>query len=94
MRSNILRAIFKLSMQRSRALPRVEGGVNRMNDMGDNLENYIRDAFLDEAAEREQVFSYLGSSSRPPDLILREGDAIRAGSHFVNKYDLIVLNPQ
>ncbi|MGI9877014.1 NgoPII family restriction endonuclease [Vibrio chagasii] len=76
MRSNILRAIFKLSMQRNRALPRVEEGVNRMNDMGDSLENYIRDAFIDDAAEREQVFSYLGSSSRPPDLILREGDAI------------------
>ena len=60
------------------------GVDNRMNQMGEALEDYIQDAFADclgadtrvRHRERARVFSYLGNSTNPPDAMLKNGDAI------------------
>lgn len=61
------------------------GGVqNRANQMGDALEDYIKNAFADcigkdkqtVIQERSITFSYLGNSKNPPDAMLKGGDAI------------------
>jgi len=58
---------------------------NRANNMGELLENYIKDIFaetLNETDEQKrinrlsQVFSYQGNQNNPPDIIIRSGDAI------------------
>ena len=60
-------------------------GKNRVNDMGDSLEAFGTDIFADTLGESDesirvkkysQVFSYLGNPKNPPDLIIRDGDAI------------------
>lgn len=61
-----------------------DGVLNRANQMGDALEDYIKDAFAgcigkdDEeiTEQRSLTFSYLGNSNNPPDAMLRGGDAI------------------
>jgi hypothetical protein len=58
---------------------------NRANNMGEALENYIKDVFagtLHETNEQnrlirlEEVFSYSGNQNNPPDMIVRNSDAI------------------
>ena len=57
---------------------------NRANAAGDALEEYVKDLFAgtidcndqDRMDRHEQVFSYLGNSSNPPDAMLWRGDAI------------------
>ena len=58
---------------------------NRINALGDALEEYIKDAFANTISEtnlrikadkHSQTFSWLGNQNNPPDLILRNGDAI------------------
>lgn len=59
-------------------------GSNRANNMGDALETYIKDLFCSSLKARNtqkdqlysQNFSYLGNSNNPPDIIIKEGDAI------------------
>ena len=57
---------------------------NRANNMGEALEHFVKDSFAGcyEASEEEaarahsEVFSYLGNQNNPPDMILKDGDAI------------------
>ena len=57
---------------------------NRANQMGDALEDYVKDAFADCIGQdtekknhaRAEAFSYLGNSSNPPDAMLKGSDAI------------------
>ncbi|MBR5940772.1 MAG: NgoPII family restriction endonuclease [Neisseriaceae bacterium] len=57
---------------------------NRANQAGDALEEYIKDLFSGSLNLSEQerikchneVFSYLGNNSNPPDMMLKYGDAI------------------
>ncbi|PSB04404.1 NgoPII family restriction endonuclease [Merismopedia glauca] len=58
---------------------------NRINAVGDALEEYIKDIFADTIDETNldlknnkynQVFSWQGSQNNPPDLIIRNGDAL------------------
>lgn len=59
-------------------------GSNRANNMGDALEEYVKDIFCDSLNKNNQEkneihnqnFSYLGNTSNPPDIIIRDGDAI------------------
>jgi hypothetical protein len=56
----------------------------RINMVGDALEEYIKDVFADsfDDIEKERmikfskIFSLLGNQNHPPDIILRNGDAI------------------
>lgn len=58
---------------------------NRANSAGDALEEYVKDLFAGTTNEIDkekriqkynEVFSYLGNNSNPPDIILKNGDAI------------------
>ncbi len=58
---------------------------NRINAVGDALEEYIKDIFADTINETNpecktnkynQVFSWQGRQNNPPDLIIRGGDAM------------------
>ena len=58
---------------------------NRINAVGDALEEYIKDAFANtinqsnlsiRVNQHSQTFSWLGNQNNPPDLILKNGDAV------------------
>ncbi|NMG22051.1 NgoPII family restriction endonuclease [Brasilonema bromeliae] len=60
-------------------------GKNRINSIGDALECFVKDIFAETLSQSEQalkneryseVFSYIGNQNNPPDLILKNGDAI------------------
>lgn len=78
-------------------------GRNRINARGIPLEELIKDIFADTLEEdnesnrvskHSQVFSYLGNQNNPPDLIIKQGDAIevkkiesfKAGIHLNSSY--------
>ena len=81
---NIVNAIINLVKHSTLVLAEQSGGNNRANDMGTALEEYIKNLFSDsfelsanDRLERwEEVFSYLGNNSNPPDVMLKNGDAI------------------
>lgn len=58
---------------------------NRINSVGDALEAFIKDAFAktiteDDLSEKlkkySETFSWLGNQNNPPDLIIKNGDAV------------------
>jgi len=57
---------------------------NRIQNMGNSFENYVKELFLDETNYKTQqkiqkfaeIFSWQGSANNPPDLILRNSFAI------------------
>jgi len=60
-------------------------GKNRINSVGDALECFIKDIFSDALNENDldiknkkysEAFSYTGNQNNPPDIILKNGDAI------------------
>ncbi|AXG68353.1 NgoPII restriction endonuclease [Kordia sp. SMS9] len=59
-------------------------GRNRANSVGGALETYIKDIFAntinssegESLTEYEKHFSYLGNQNNPPDLMIKNGDAI------------------
>ncbi len=84
--SNILTAIKAIIENSSAAIVDTSGNhsQNRMNQMGDALEDYVKNAFADCIGQdkdavmqaRSAVFSYLGNSKNPPDAMLKGSDAI------------------
>ena len=85
MNVNILNAIRNIVINPIDELRSFYESRNRINNMGEALENYIKDLFantLNETDEAkrleyfEQAFSYLGNQNNPPDIIIRNGDAI------------------
>lgn len=83
--SNIIDAIYNLINHPMIQLKEFYKGKNRANNMGDALEEYIKDLFADTIHETDEqkrlhkiseTFSYLGNQNNPPDSILRFGDAI------------------
>ena len=81
---NIINAIYNLVHNCVISLSPCEQGRNRVNNVGDALEKYIKNLFADTFSMSEEnrlkkwskVFSYLGNSNNPPDVMLRGGDAI------------------
>ena len=83
--SNIINAIYNLINNPVIELREFYKSKNRANNMGDALEEYVKDLFantINEQNEQSRVekisdtFSYLGNQNNPPDSILRLGDAI------------------
>lgn len=83
--SNILKAFINIANNYQTAIQEITDGNNRANNMGEGLEAYIKDAFLNTFLEQDKKkkkekfrnnFSYEGSKTRIPDLILKNGDAI------------------
>lgn len=85
MPKTILDAIINITSHSEHLLTQSSNFMNRANNMGDALENYIKDAFagtFNESDESKRMstysetFSWLGNQNNPPDLILHKGDAI------------------
>lgn len=83
--TNILNAVFNVISYDEFGLKEIYSGRNRMNNMGEALECYIKDAFSDSLRltdELEQLkkynseFSWLGNQNHPPDIMIKNGDAI------------------
>jgi hypothetical protein len=71
---------------------------NRINNMGECLEYYVKDALADsfEVGNKDEihssVFSYLGNQNNPPDMILRNGDAFEVKKLESPHTDLALSN--
>jgi len=98
--SNILKAVINIVQNPIINLVDYYQGRNRINNSGKALENYIQDIFagtLNENDENrrlqrlEEVFSYQGNQNNPPDLILRNSDAIEV-KKLQSKNSAIALN--
>lgn len=82
--SNILQAIKTIVDNPIIKVNDYYTGRNRANSVGDAFENYIKDVFansfhlseLERLQKFNEVFSYLRNQYNPPDIILRNGDAI------------------
>jgi len=83
--SNILKAFINIVNNYRINISSVTQGNNRANNMGEGLEAYIKDAFSGTFQETNikikkqkfrETFSYEGSKTRIPDLILKNSDAI------------------
>lgn len=83
--SNILQALVRIAENYQTNIMTITDGNNRINNMGEGLENYIKYVFADALHEEDttirkekinQTFSYTGNKNNPPDMILRGGDAI------------------
>ena len=81
---NILKAIETLADNTVLEVGDFYLGRNRINNIGDGLQEYIKDLFANSinyenenrSAKISSIFSYAGSNNNPPDLMLRGGDAI------------------
>lgn len=82
---NIIDAIFEVVSNPQYMLGNYASSHNRANNMGEALEEYIKDLFagtvgLYDLNQRNrklsEVFSYLGNQNNPPDSMIRGGDAI------------------
>lgn len=69
--------------RRTLVLREYSAGHNRANDLGKDLEEYIKDLFAGTVNETNdqnrnialsKAFSYLGNQNNPPDAMLRGGD--------------------
>lgn len=85
MKANILTAVINIVKTRNVSLQEEYVRANRANSMGDALEKYVVDSFANTILEKDetkrnlkinQVFSYLGNDSNPPDAMLKGGAAI------------------
>lgn len=82
--TNILRAVQNLIVGHDVHVGEVRESNNRVNSLGEAFEIYIKNVFagafgLAGTAYQEKIgeaFSYQGSASKPPDLMIRGGDAI------------------
>lgn len=81
---NILDAITNLVKDPVLDVKEYSDSRNRANNMGDALEEYIKDMFAGtittepkERLERfSEVFSYSGNQNNPPDFMIKGGDAV------------------
>ena len=98
--SNILKAIINITQNPIINLVDYYQGRNRINNSGKALENYIQDIFAgtlneDDENQRlqrlEEIFSYQGNQNNPPDLILKNSDAIEV-KKLQSKNSAIALN--
>jgi hypothetical protein len=83
--SNILKAFINTVKSYRARVSTLTYGNNQANNMGDGLEEFIKDIFagtMDEPNEQKRletfahVYSYNGNKNNPPDLMLKNGDAI------------------
>jgi hypothetical protein len=83
--TNILEAIVNIANNPVVAIRNHYTGRNRANNVGEALEMFVKDAFANTIQEQDeqikntrynQVFSWLGNQNHPPDIIIRQGDAI------------------
>ena len=85
METNIIKAIINLVHSPITELREYAESHNRANNMGEALEEYIKDIFAGTVNENDisirnrrisKCFSYLGNQNNPPDSIISGGDAL------------------
>ena len=83
--TNILETIINIVNNPNLEIRNHYTGRNRANSVGEALEIFVKDAFanityaVDERERMErynEVFSWLGNQNHPPDIMIRNGDAI------------------
>ncbi len=83
--SNTLKAFINIVTNYQTNIQNITDGNNRMNNMGEGLEAYIKNIFADTISETNEkkklekiskTFSYTGNKTNPPDMMLWNGDAI------------------
>ncbi len=83
--TNILEAIINIANNPILEIRNHYLGRNRANNVGEALETFVKDAFANlivatDEQERmkryNEVFSWLGNQNHPPDIMIRNGDAI------------------
>ena len=83
--TNILDAIINIATLPILNVEELTFGNNRATNVGEGLEVFVKDAFSDnltttdkaqKISKYSQVFSYEGSQTRPPDLMITGGDSI------------------
>ena len=98
--SNIISAIIHLVENPQIELIRNGSSHNRANNMGEALEEYIKDLFantvgIEDEQQRNialsETFSYLGNQNNPPDSMLKGGDAIEV-KKIESKNSALALN--
>ena len=98
--SNILKAFINTVNNYQINIINLTQGNNRANNMGEGLETYIKDIFADTTNETDEqrklkklaiTYSYQGNKNNPPDLMLRNGDAIEV-KKLESKNSAIALN--
>ena len=98
--SNIIKAFINIVNNYETNVQTLTQGNNRANNMGEGLENYIKDVFANTLNENNMqkkleilsdTFSYQGNKNNPPDLILKNSDAIEI-KKLESKNSAIALN--
>jgi len=98
--SNTLKAFVAIVNNYQININTLSGGNNRVNNMGDGLEEFIKDIFagtINETDEQSkltkfaQINSYNGNKNNPPDLIIKNSDAIEI-KKLESKNSAIALN--
>tara|TARA_B100001057_G_scaffold362997_1_gene365636 strand:- start:229 stop:1071 length:843 start_codon:yes stop_codon:yes gene_type:complete len=74
--------------------------VNRVSDEGKEFENFIKDSFANSFKKKKKekywkkVFSYLGSINNPPDIMIKDGDAIEIKKTISDTADIHLNSSQ
>jgi len=98
--SNILKAFINIVNNYQVTIQNMTQGNNRANNMGEGLEQFIQNAFADTTnvsddltrlETYQKVFAYQGNKNNPPDLILKNSDAIEI-KKLESKNSAIALN--
>ena len=90
---NVIESILNISQLEILDVKRNIKSKNRINNIGDSLENFVENSFTNFNTDLElksKTFSWLGNAKNPPDLILRNSDAIEVKK--MNTYSTIALN--
>ena len=83
--TNILEAIINIANNPVVAIRNNYTARNRANSVGEALELFVKDAFANTIQEENEqvkntrfneVYSWLGNQNHPPDIMIRQGDAI------------------
>lgn len=98
--SNILKAFINIVNNYQISITNATQGNNRANNMGEGLETYIKDIFANTTNETNEqlkleklaiTYSYQGNKNNPPDLMLKNSDAIEI-KKIESKNSAIALN--
>ena len=98
--SNIIKAFINIVNSPVIELIEYYSGRNRMNNAGKALETFVQDAFAGTIDERDEnrrlerleaIYSYEGNQNNPPDLMLKNSDAIEV-KKLQSKNSAIALN--
>jgi len=98
--SNIIQAFINIVKNHTITISTITNGNNRANNMGEGLETYIQNIFAstshitdenERLTQLQKIYSYQGNKNNPPDLILKNSDAIEI-KKLESKNSAIALN--